>query len=106
MNLLMSASLGDWVALAVGILGLALSYLSRRDRLPKWVRGWLSRIGQDKIEDAIEYAAKLQGLTSEQRRQEAVAYIIRLTEKELGLVIPESIANLLVEYVYQQWKRR
>ena len=106
MNLIMSVPLGDWAAIAIGIFGLVMSYLSQRGRLPKWARQWMSRIGQDKIESAIEYAAKLQGLTSEQRRREATAYIIRLCEKELGLVLPESIANLLVEFVYQQWKRR
>lgn len=106
MNMLMSVPLGDWAALAIGIIGLVASYLAGRDRLPKWARKWLSRIGRDRIEDAIEYAAKLQGLTSQQRRQEAAGYIVRLCEKQLGLVIPESIANLLVEYVYQHWKRR
>lgn len=98
--------LGDWIGFAVGIAGLLISYLQSRDRLPKWARTWLARIGQDKVEMAIEYAARFEAMTSEQRRQEAVGYLIKLSEKELGLPVPESIANLLVEFVYQQWKRR
>lgn len=96
----------DWFALAIGVIGLVMSYLQSRDRLPKWARQWLARIGQDKVEEAVEYAARLAQLTDDERRREAVSYLVKLSEKELGLAIPESIANLLVEYVYQQWKRR
>jgi hypothetical protein len=106
MNLLGSIPLHDWIAVGIGLIGVILSWLQSKDRLPKWAREWLNRLGQEKIEKAIEYAEKFAGLSSEQKRQEAVAYLIRLTEKELGFPIPESIANLLVEFVYQQWKRR
>jgi len=34
-----------------------------------------------------------------------VVYLQQLTIKELGFPVPASIANLLVEHVYQQWKK-
>jgi hypothetical protein len=105
MSVLQSVPLRDWAALGIGLLGIALSYVQSRDRLPSWARRWLGRIGREKIEKAVEYAARLSGLSSEERRREAVAYLMRLSEKELGFPVPESIANLLVEFVYQQWKR-
>jgi hypothetical protein len=96
----------DWLAVAIGLAGFALSYLGSRDRLPKWARKWLARIGRDRIEDAIEYAARLGVMSPEERRAEAVGYLVRLSERELGFPIPGSVANLLVEFVYQQWKRK
>lgn len=96
----------DLIALAIGIIGAAIAYAQSSNRLPKWARTWLSRIGYERIENAIDYASRLSGMTSDQRRAEAVAYLVRLTEKELGFAVPTSIANLLVEFVYQRWKRR
>jgi len=96
----------DWAALAVGVFGIIIARLQSRDRLPKWVRRWLSRLGEDRIEQAIEYAAKIGNLSPEERRREAASYLARIAEQELGLRIPQSIANLLIEYAYQYWKRR
>ena len=105
MNLLDTVPLRDWAALVIGLAGLVVGYLQSQNRLPKWARQWLSKIGTENVEEAIAYAAMIANLTPDQRRQEAVAYLIRLSEKELGFPIPESIANLLVEFVYQQVKR-
>ncbi|MEN6372300.1 MAG: hypothetical protein ABFD64_09845 [Armatimonadota bacterium] len=101
-----NVSFRDWTAVAIGVIGLVTSYVSSKNRLPKWARKWLSRIGSANIVKAIEYAAKLSELSSEERRKEAVDYLIKLSEKELGFAIPTSIANLLVEFIYQQWKRK
>ena len=101
-----SVPIKDWLFLAVGLIGLIIAHLESRDRLPSWARNWLSRIGRDKVERAIDYAAGLQGLSDEDRRKEAVGYLVRLSERQLGLRVPESVANLLVEYVYQYVKRR
>lgn len=102
---LSSVSTQDWVSVAVGVFGLVMAYLSRKDRLPSWAVKWLKRIGSDRVADAVARAASLAEMTPDQRRQEAVAYLQRLCVAELGFPVPASIANLLVEYVYQQWKR-
>jgi len=96
----------DWIALAIGVIGLISAYLQSRDRLPSWARRWLANISREKVEEAIEYASRLSGLTPEERRAEAVAYLVRVSKSELGFEVPKSIANLLVEFIYQQWKRR
>ena len=100
------APAGNWVAVTIGILGLVMSYVQSRDRLPSWARKWLARIGKSNVEAAVAYAAKLSPLTPEEKRREAAAYLSRLAQKELGFPIPTSVANLLVEYVYQRFKRR
>lgn len=95
---------GDWVSLVVGLLGFVTACLSRQGRLPAWARLWLKRVGSARITDAIERAAAILELTPDQRRKQAVIYLQKITIKELGFPIPASIANLLVEHVYQQWK--
>ena len=100
-----SIASGDWVSLAVGILGAATAYMSQKDRLPSWARKWLKRIGSQRITDAIERAASIAELTPDQRRKQAVIYLQKLCITEVGFPVPASIANLLVEHVYQQWKK-
>lgn len=97
--------LHDWVSLAVGTVGAVTAYLSQKDRLPSWARKWLNRVGAERITDAIERAGAIVELSADERRKQAVIYLQKLCIKELGFPIPASIANLLVEHVYQQWKR-
>ncbi len=94
----------DWVTLAVGAAGAVTAYLSQKDRLPSWARKWLNRVGTERITDAIERAGAIVELSPDERRQQAVIYLQKLCVQELGFPIPASIANLLVEHVYQQWK--
>ncbi|MCE5199916.1 MAG: hypothetical protein ABFD54_15115 [Armatimonadota bacterium] len=98
-------SLQDWITLIVGMLGFISACLSRTDRLPSWARKWLKKIGAARITDAIERAAAIAELTPDQRQKQAVVYLQKLCIKELGFPVPTSIANLLIEQVYQQWKR-
>ncbi|MCE5314510.1 MAG: hypothetical protein ABFD49_08655 [Armatimonadota bacterium] len=100
-----SVSLNDWVALALAMFGFLSALISRTDRLPTWARKWLKRIGSARITDAIERAAAIVELTPDQRRKQAVIYLQKLCIKELGFPIPASIANLLIEHIYQKWKR-
>jgi hypothetical protein len=102
---LTDVALTDWVTLAVGVLGFIAAYLSRKDRLPAWARKWSGKIGQQNIIDAIEQAASIAELTPDQRRKQAVIYLQKLCIQKLGFPVPASIANLLVEHIYQTWKR-
>ena len=97
--------LNDWISLAVGVTGCLTAVLAQKGRLPAWARKWLKRIGAAQITDAIERAAAIAELSPEARRRQAVVYLQKLTIKDLGFPVPASIANLLVEHVYQQWKR-
>lgn len=103
---LLNVPIHDWIALAIGLIGLITAWLNSKNRLPKWAREWLSKLTKDEVEKAIQYASEIEGMTNEQRKQKAVDYLIMLARKKTGLVIPDSIANLLIEYVYQQWKRK
>ncbi|MCE5199814.1 MAG: hypothetical protein ABFD54_08885 [Armatimonadota bacterium] len=95
----------DWITLIIGVVGFVVACLSRTDRLPSWARKWLKKIGAARITDAIERAAAIAELTPDQRKKQAVIYLQKLCIKETGFSVPTSIANLLIEYVYQQWKR-
>lgn len=97
--------LHDWVSLVVGLFGFVTALLAHKDRLPVWARKWLKRIGNERVVDAIERAAAICELTPDQRRKQAVIYLQKLCIRELGFPVPVSIANLLVEHVYQGWKR-
>ncbi len=103
--MLKNVSLNDWITLAVGVIGFLTVLLQRRTQLPSWARRWLAKIGLERIQKAIDQAATVASLTPDERRAKAVEYLQRLTERELGFPVPTSIANLLVEFVYQQWKR-
>ncbi len=100
-----SVPVHDWISLAVGLIGFATAVVSQKDRLPPWARKWLKRIGPQRIADAIERAAAIVEMSPDQRRAQAVIYVQKLAIKELGFPVPQSIANLLVEHVYQQWKK-
>jgi len=98
--------ISEIIPVAVGIIGAIYGWLQRSDRLPVWARRWMKSIGRDEIVNAIEIAEKVADATPAERREMAVEYLQRLCENRLGFGIPTSVANLLVEFVYQQWKRR
>ena len=97
--------MSDWISLTVGVFGFATAYLAQKHRLPPWARRWLKRVGPERIADAIDRAAAIAEMTCDERRQQAVIYLQKVSIKDLGFPIPASVANLLVEYVYQQWKK-
>ncbi len=102
----MEVTLNDWLGLAVGMGGLLIAYLARKNLLPKAAQRWKQRIGEDRILSAIEQAATLVEASPEERRKAAVVALQRLTRNELGFEVPTSIANLLVEFIYQRFRRR
>ena len=101
---LSNVSIQDWIAIATGLGGLIAAWLQSKNRLPSWARKWMNDLGEASVLEAIEAAKRFD--TPAKRRSEAVEYLQRLSMKKLGFRIPTSVANLLIEYVYQQWKRR
>jgi len=95
----------EWLSFAVAVIGLLFGWLSRWGRLPKTAREWLKKIGEDRILSAIEQAQEFKDLTAAEKRAKVVEALQRTIEQELGLTVPTSILNLLVEFVYQKIKR-
>ncbi len=106
MELLKSVPSQDWAAFCVSVVCVILAIIQRSDRLPVSVRRWLKAIGERRVEAAVAYAAEIVGLTPDERRKEAALWISRISKREFGAEVPESIANLMIEYVYQRWKAR
>ena len=98
----------EWIWFSAGvIIGILATILVVQSTcLPAWTRKWLDRIGPTQIIDSIERVAAITDLSPEARRKQAVIYLQNLTIKEFGFPVPESIGNLLVEFIYQPWKRR
>lgn len=92
----------EWIGI-VAILGGWLVTWLRGRKLPAWAKKWLDKLGDDAVLEAIEAAKRFD--TPEERRVEAVRYLQRIADKRFGMELPDSIANLLVEYVYQLYKR-
>ncbi len=105
-ELIHSISLIDWLSLAIGLITALWGIAQRSNRLPAWAREWLNKIGVDGVTEAIEHAATFAAMAPEKRREEAVKYLKQLVKNTTGLDLPTSIANLLIEFVYQQWQKK
>ena len=90
------------IGIAVGLLGLFVGWLKSRKELPSIAKAWLDRVGEQQIRDAVNEAAQMAGKTPEERKTEAVRIIKERVAALLDDYIPTSIANLLVEWVYQK----
>ena len=102
----MQVSMSDWIALTVGVIGLISAWLARSNRLPANVRRWINDLDQEVILQEIgTCAVTMAQATAEERRDYMVNWITDLAKIKLGLTVPKSIANLIVEYCYQLWKR-
>lgn len=99
-----NVNISDWICFALAIIGTLATVLSQRDRLPSSVRVYLKKINTSEIMEAIEKVQAMKTMTSSERREAVVTYIRKLCVEKTGVTIPKSIANLMVEYVYQQWK--
>lgn len=101
-----SISMNDWIALAVGIIGIIVGLLkSIAPRLPKAVQTVIAKLGQDEIIKIIEWC-QTHVATTEQRRETAVSMIKEAWFKISGTALPNSIANLIVEWGVAVYKRK
>jgi hypothetical protein len=97
---------GDWISLIVGVLGFVSAWAMRSNRLPSGARKWLSKLGgQEAVFDILASANSFAERTPAQRRSWAVSELQDLAYKSTGLKLPTSIANLIVEFVYQEYRK-
>jgi len=97
--------LQDWITLAIGIVGLVSALLQRiAPRLPKYVQTIIAKIGKQNIINLIAWAQEYAS-TPEKRKEAAVAELKKVAKNKLGIVLPDSIANLIVEWAVQQYKK-
>jgi len=106
--------MNDWIALAVGILGIILplltAWLQERTKAPVWLQEWLDKVGNGgTLKTQIDYLVKAAASLSEKSPGERKAWVVNALWGWLAdnkLEVPESIVNLCVEWVYQTYKRK
>lgn len=99
-------SILDWTMLVLTLLSMLMAYLRGLQRLHPEARKWLSDIGEPLIKELAVQAANMEDLTPEQRRAQVVEMVHMTALCATGVEIPASIANYLVEHVYQSIKER
>ena len=95
----------DWIAFAFGVIGLLtglLQYL--KPKLPKWVQPYLKKLTTEEIIDAVSWA-QTHANTPEARKQSAIEYLQQIAVQRLGVRVPDSIMNLLIEWGLQLYKK-
>lgn len=101
-----NVNLKDWLTLAIGVIGLITAWVSQSNRLPKEARNYIARIGGERINQIISATAEMVTASPAQRQMRAVELLQDTAERRLGIRLPTSIANLIVEWAYQQYRRR
>lgn len=101
---ILSGTTDIWVPVVAAIFGwLAKSKITKS--LPAGARDWLGRIGEDNLIDTVATVDAVADATPAERRQMAVERLQKEVRERWELNLPTSIANLLVEYAYQLYKR-
>ena len=104
----------DWIALAVGILGIVLplltAWLKERTKPPVWLQEWLDTVGRgDTVRARLTYLVKAAESFSEKDNEQRKDYVKQSLIRWLvasNINIPDSVVNLLIEWVYQTYKRK
>jgi len=104
--MLKGVSLADWIMLAIGVIGLLTALINRSNRLPANARRWLKQLTPDRFEELIQRAEQIADMSPAERRAWVVDHLQTWATEHVGFPIPTSIANLLVEQVYQLYKRK
>ncbi len=68
------------------------------------VQEWLDLITEDRVWEAIRYADTFINATDAQRKRAARRLLQAMVVNYTGLTLPDSIANLLIELVFQKRK--
>jgi len=103
--MLKTISIQDWVTLAIGVVGLLTAFIqSRQAKLPVWARDWVKKIDQAEINACITTAGKFAGSTDAEKREMAVTLLQKSVQDSLRLTLPDSIANLLIEWGFSRMK--
>lgn len=75
--------------------------LAEQKKLPKDIQVWLDKIGADKILAYITEAERLTNLSGSARKQWVVDELKEHAKTTLKLDIPDWIAHIIVEWVFQ-----
>lgn len=96
-----SVPMHDWIALIIGLSGLITAFVARSNSLPGPIKNYIARLGgQKSIDFVVVEATKLLGATDVERQAEALRLLQDVARKKLGWMIPDSIANYIIEHLW------
>ncbi len=98
-------SLADWIYIITTLMGFIIAWLAKQPRLPASAQKYLKSLTASRLLAIVEAVAADVTASPEQRRAKAVELLQSAARKKLGQPLPDSIANLLVEYGYQLYKK-
>lgn len=97
----------------VGLASLALGWLMRKNRVPKFIQDWLKQrdeAGGLSVEEAlldfVKEAETFQNRSGAEKKAWVVEMITLWASARLKFPIPESLVGTIVEFAYQQYKKR
>ncbi|MEN6370945.1 MAG: hypothetical protein ABFD64_02945 [Armatimonadota bacterium] len=98
--------------LIVGLISLGLGLLVKKNKAPKFIQNWLKKRDDDgtSVEEVlfsyVKQAETYRDRTGAEKKQMVVEWITEWASSRFNFPIPESIVDSVVEYVYQQYKKR
>jgi hypothetical protein len=99
--------LSDILALAVGLIGLLTAWVRRTNRLPKSVQNYIAELGGlDRLTELCATVAAFGDLTNDERKAKVALMLQDIAIAKIGFRLPDSIANLVVEYAYTTYRRQ
>lgn len=107
----MHVTTSDWIGL-IGLIvggpigGLLISLLQAKVKLPKAAQSALSKIGIDSVTKVIIEASTLQNMTDLERNAWATKELQDVAKRRLGGPLPDSIANVIVEFVFSKLRAK
>jgi hypothetical protein len=97
----------EWITIGLAVIAAAKAFAEwRKIKLPPWAQTWAKKIGVKRIEGWIAQADRLGKMAPAERRAWVLEQLQAWALKEIGIPVPASVGNLLVEQVYQLWKRK
>lgn len=97
-------TLQDWIFIATALFT-GIKWYFERNKLPKKYQKILDRIGIDNITNLIQKIDHFADLNSNEKRILVVEELKTFVKRECDMELPTSLANLLVEYVFNLLKK-
>ncbi len=81
-----------------------LSWLLKKNKLPKRLARWINAVGMNKIQQIIEQVEAYNNLSGVEKRAKVIDLVQVEAQKTLDYPIPEAMVGKVVDFVYEKWR--